>query len=314
MTTSLIRPGDDDRVESAFARILASLGSPDSLRAYQAEWKRFCQYLTVNGLTPLTAKTVNVQNYLLRLRSLNKKSSTRAHALAVIRAIYAVFSREGLLEGANPAREAKNPKGANETNTPWLTEIQLQRFLAVMPAENNFMAWRDYLIALTLALTGLRRAEVARIAIENFEPIDTAKVLLKVRVKGGKFGRVEVVRELAIELAQWCSAQGITQGPIFRPTPKASTAVKVGTIRKAVKRQARLAGFNEAELLLITPHAFRRTLATLAKKRGESIDIIQRTLMHSRRDTTMNYLKLAEEPEAAGRVLLDLLPEALRRK
>jgi integrase/recombinase XerC len=303
--------GDDPRVAAAFARILADLGSPESLRAYRAEWERFCTHLAAQNVAPLSARTIDVQTYLLGLRAAGKKASTRARALSVIRAVYAALAREGLVQG-NPAREAKNPKGdPSAQRTPWLTAEELTQFLAAVPADASFRAQRDYLISMTLAMTGLRRAEVARIAVEDFEADASGERQLRVRAKGAKYGTIQLVAPLAHALDAWCASQGITSGPIFRRAPNSPRPVSTGTIRNVVRRQAARAGFRDVDKF--APHAFRRTLATLADQRGVAKEVIQRGLLHSKSTTTERYMKLGHAPKAPADAFVDLLPEGWRR-
>jgi integrase len=311
-TALTLVPGDDPRVAGAFARILADLGSPESVRAYREEWQRYVRFLAGRGVAALAASTLDVQTYLLGMRAAKKRQSTRARALAVIRAVYAALAREGVLLGANPAREARNPKGdSEELRTPWLTESELEAFLEPVP-EEGFAAQRDYLISMTLAMTGLRRAEVARIALNDFEPRpDGDKWFLRVRVKGSKYGRVEIVAPLAEQLHAWANALGITTGALFRRSPVGTQAVGVGTVRNAVKRQAARAGITDDTKY--TPHAFRRSLATIAKQKGVPEEVIQRGLLHSKIDTTRRYMKLADEPEAPANAMVKLLPSRFRK-
>lgn len=313
-TALVLTPAADDRTAGAFARVLADLTSPESVRAYREEWRRWCAHLQTIGIaSPLHAHTQDVQLYLLGLRAAGKRASTRARALAVLRSIYGSLAREGILAGANPAREAKNPKGdVGPQRTPWLSEVELSQFLAADPG-TGFVPERDYLIVLTLAMTGLRRAEVARVTLEDFLPPDptTGDQHLKVRAKGGKHGTVKVVAPLAVAIATWCQAQGITTGPVFPSAPGRTVNVSVGTVRNAVKRQAALAGFGDDARF--SPHAFRRTLATIADQRGVPKDIIQRTLLHSKAATTERYMKLGHAPQTAADGLVDLMPARMRK-
>ena len=313
--TALVRaPLQDDRLAAAFAQILSALNSPESERAYKREWETYVAYLAAKGKSPLAIITLDVQTYLLELRAKGKRQNTRARALAVIRAVYAALAQSGVLVGANPAREAKNPKGDNAPmKTPWIEEADLKRFVGAEPDPESFVERRDYLIALTLSFTGIRRAEVARVAIDDFEKLDGSGGVLRVRAKGAKFGSVEIVAPLAREMIAWAKEQGITTGALFRRSAKAKNAVGTGTVRNAVKRQATRAGFGE-DHERFTPHAFRRSVATIARSRGVPTEVIQRGLLHSKKETTERYMKLGEAPVAPAGSFLDILPKKLRNK
>jgi site-specific recombinase XerD len=313
-TSLVLVPATDERVAAAFARILSDLGSPESVRAYREEWQRFVAFLVAKGTAPLAAKTFDVQTYLLGMRSRGKRQSTRARALAVIRAVYAALAREGVLDKANPAREARNPKGDSaELKTPWIGADELEGFLGAVPDDDSFVERRDYLISMTLAMTGLRRAETARVAIDAFEPQPgTDNWNLRVRAKGGKYGCIELVAPLARLLLAWAEEFEIQSGPLFRRSAKSARGIGLTTVRNAVKRQAARAGFVDHEKF--TPHAFRRSLATIAKQRGVPVEVVQRNLLHSKRDTTERYMKLSDAPVAPAKKFLDLLPKKFRKK
>ena len=300
----------DPRVAAAVASIVADLGSDESRRAYHEEWTRFVAHLAACGMSPLAATTLDVQVYMNGLRDVGKRQSTRARALAVVRAVYAALARAGVCN-ANPAREAKNPKGDSAPlKTPWLSADEIERFLGAEPGD-DFVERRDYLISMTFAMTGLRRAEVARVAVDALEIADAGGACcLKVRVKGGKHGRIELVAPLALALRAWAEEFKIERGPIFRRTSKGGPGVGLTTVRNAVKRQAERANF--ADDSKFTPHAFRRSVATIAKQRGESIETVQRALLHSKRDTTERYMKLSDAPVAPAKRFLDLLPTRMR--
>lgn len=306
-------PATDDRLAAALAQILSTLNSPESERAYKREWETYVAHLASKGKSPLSVITLDVQTYLLELRAKGKRFNTRARALAVIRAIYAALAQQGVLTGANPAREAKNPKGDSaEMKTPWIEEADLAKFLNAEPDPESFVERRDYLIALTLTFTGIRRAEVARVAIDDFEKLDREGGVLRVRAKGAKHGKVEIVGPLAKQMIDWAKEWGITTGALFRRSPKATKCVGTGTVRNAVKRQAARAGF--ADHTRFTPHAFRRSVATIAKARKVPTEVIQRGLLHSKKETTERYMKLADKPVAPASSFLDIMPKKLRKK
>ena len=312
-TAIILAPAHDDRLAAAFAQIVSNLDSPESQRAYRREWETFVAHLAAKGRSPLAATTLDVQTYLLELRASGKRQNTRARALAVVRAVYAALAQSGVLQGANPAREAKNPKGDTAPmKTPWIEAADLEKFLDAAPDPDSFVERRDYLISTTLAMTGLRRAEVARIAVDDFEKLSpTESSILRVRAKGGKYGRVEVVAPLARLLALWARELGITTGALFRRSAKGGSAVGVSTVRNAVKRQAARAGF--VDHARFTPHAFRRSVATIAKQRGVPKDEIQRGLLHSKMETTERYMQLSDAPVAPANAFLDILPKKFRK-
>lgn len=307
-------PAQHDHVEDAFQSVWAALNSSESVRAYRREWANYVAFLIEhrnNGV--LEARTGDIQAYLESLRRGNLASSSRARALAVIRGIYGALARFGALPGANPAREAKNPKGNTDRRTPVLTETELQQFIQAVPSEHaDFIDRRDYLIAFTAAFTGLRRANIASLAITNFlRKENSPDWLVPVRVKGDKRKLACIIAPLAEALFAWCREHKISEGAIFRKSVTGTTAISVGTVRNALKRQSLRAGIKNTDK--ISPHTFRRTFASLAEQRGAAVSDIQRDLMHSRRATTEGYLKYIKDPAGSANAFADLLPEKFRK-
>jgi len=302
-----------DAFEEAFQSVRAGLNSDESRRAYAREWGNYVAFLIEQRQSRvLTARTGDVQAYLERMREAKLKSATRARALAVLRAVYSALVRFDVLP-VNPAREAQNPKSTTDQKTPVLTEAELHQLIHTAPqADADFAQRRDYLITLTASYTGLRRSNLATIAIDTFRRCED-KVddwLVSVRVKGDKLKEARIIAPLANALLAWCREHEISVGPIFRATPKSTNAISVSTVRNALKNQGRRAGIQHMDK--IAPHAFRRTFASIAKRRGAHIVDIQRELMHSRISTTERYFKYEESPVGLGHSFEELMPDKFR--
>jgi integrase/recombinase XerD len=303
-----------DAFEEAFQAVRSGLNSDESRRAYKREWGNYVAFLIdrrQKGV--LTARTGDVQSYLEALRDeLKLKRASRARALAVLRVVYSALVRFDVME-ANPAREAQNPKSTTDQKTPVLTEAELRQFIQVVPSDDaEFAERRNYLLALTASYTGLRRSNLASIAIDTFRrhEDDSGDWLVAVRVKGDKRKEARIIAPLANALLAWCREHSISTGPIFRASPTSARSISLGTVRNALKNQGRRAGIQQMDK--ITPHAFRRTFASMAKKRNANIVDIQRELMHSRVSTTEGYFKYDELPVGLGHSFEDLIPASFQ--
>lgn len=303
-----------DAFEEAFQSVRAGLNSDESRRAYKREWGNYVAFLIERRQKGvMNARTGDVQSYLEALRDeLKLKRASRARALAVIRVVYSALVRFDVME-TNPAREAQNPKSATDQKTPVLTEDELRQFIQAVPSDDaGFAERRNYLLALTASYTGLRRSNLASLAIDTFRRHEdgSGDWLVSVRVKGDKRKEARIIAPLANALLAWCGEHCLTAGPIFRASPKKPRSISLGTVRNALKDQGRRAGIQQMHK--ITPHAFRRTFASMAKKRNASVSDIQRELMHSRAATTEGYFKYDETPAGLGHSFEDLMPAKFR--
>lgn len=303
-----------DAFEEAFQSVRSGLNSDESRRAYKREWGNYVAFLIDRRhKAVLTARTGDVQSYLEALRDEFKlKRASRARALAVLRVVYSALVRFDVME-TNPAREALNPKSTTDQKTPVLTEDELRQFIQAVPSDDaDFAERRNYLLALTASYTGLRRSNLASIALDTFRRHEdnSGDFLVSVRVKGDKRKEARIIAPLAKALLDWCHEHKISAGPIFRASAASTRSISLSTVRNALKNQGRRAGIQQMDN--ITPHAFRRTFASMAKKRNARVSDIQRELMHSRASTTEGYFKYEETPLGLGHSFEDLLPAKFR--
>lgn len=297
-----------ERLEEALLAFRQSLDSPESVRGYRDDWERWALWLRDEAVHPLAAKPLHVLRYLVQLHDEGKAKATRARALAVIRSTYAAlvvaFSDiPGVLD-TNPAREVKNIKVSSDPRTPWLSAEELQRLMVRPPPEASWVQRRDWLICATLMGTGWRRSEIARTRRDQLLSAPGG-FAARIRAKGGKEAIVPIPVWLSTEVDAWCRENGITAGPIFPQQQGSDAAVGPTTVRNALKRTAKRAGL---DLTRATPHAIRRSFATVTGQRGVSLEDRQAAMLHSSKTTTERYDKAARLPEQApGEVLRDLV-------
>jgi site-specific recombinase XerD len=134
---------------------------------------------------------------------------------------------------------------------------------------------RDKVLILTLAYTGLRRAELARL-----RPCDIANGFIYVRSgKGDKDRVVPLAKDLQEPLSLYIQRENISPtAPIFSVGPK--------HIYTIIRRNAKAAGFD------MSPHALRHYFATTLVERGAPLSAIQQLLGHESIATTAIYLDM----------------------
>lgn len=290
------RDDPDARYLAAIAELWGRLESKESQRGYRDDWGRYVTWLESQQIDPREARVSDVQRYVNELRDNGKAKSTRARALSVVREVYRalVIAEECAV---NPAREVKNPKVSAEPRTPWLDEDKLRRFFDATGGE----AWherRDRTVLLCLAMLGARRAEVARLCVEDF-----ADGSVRLRVKRAKEARVGVPPYLAAEVAAWRASTGIHRGPLFPRSEGDAEAISGKMVHDAVKRCAKAAGIEQ-----VTPHGLRRTFITILRRRGVPLKELQSAVVHESGSTTERYDKAAMAAQnSPGEGLRDLV-------
>lgn len=151
---------------------------------------------------------------------------------------------------------------------------------------------RDAALLAVLYVGGLRRAEAAALALEDWEPTSN-----ELRVRAGKGRRDRLVflaNGAAAALGDWLQIRGSEPGPLFRSltksgkvTPRRLTTQTVQDICRRRAEQARVKEF--------TPHDLRRSCASDLLDSGEDIVTVQRHLGHASPTTTARYDRRGNE-------------------
>jgi site-specific recombinase XerD len=297
-----------ERLQEALLALWNRLESPHSRAAYRADWRRFCDWAALHNVHPLAATALHVQQYIAWMRDRGNSKATRARALASLRATYGAlvigFSDMPGVMPSNPAREVANLRVGSEPKTPWLSEPELGLLLTEPVANATWQARRDWLIVACLAGLGWRRAEVASLQRDQLIAAPGG-FTARVRAKGGKIGYVPVPIWLGEEIDAWCKSQEITAGPVFPRAPGVAVSISTTLVWKAVKRAAAVAGIDETRA---TPHALRRSFATITGQHGVSIEDRQAAMLHASKTTTERYDKASKLPsQAPGEALRSLI-------
>ena len=102
----------------------------------------------------------------------------------------------------------------------WLTADQGKRLLAAFGGE-DLRSKRDYAMIAVLLGCGLRRAEVAGLAVEDLQQREEHWVIADLVGKGGHVRTVPVPTWVKVAVDDWLTAAGISTGPVFRAINKA---------------------------------------------------------------------------------------------
>lgn len=311
-----------DHATAALATVLARLPSAHSRRSYAADWGRFAEWLRRRRLAVVKVRPRDVEEYITRLQQTGKKRGTYSHALSVIRKVFGKLVRDEHM-AANPAREIETPPSDMTPKTPWANEAMILALFAL--SAESWGDRRDRMVLCLLFGLGWRRAEVARIRVEDFH--DGA---VSVVVKGSKTITVGVPQWVESEIVNWRRHAGIAAGALLPRRPDLANAphnhVYAGPCKTedcnpaalsgdlvyaAVRRSVARAGLPKGS---VTPHALRRSKITIEGIRGVSLKARQLAVGHESASTTERYDRAREAAQQApGEVLADLVGNAVQR-
>ena len=214
---------------------------------------------------------------------------SQSQRLLAVRAFYKWAARQRHVLH-NPASEIELPRAERRLPRPALTAAEAELVLA-QPDLSELTGIRDRAMLEVLYSTGIRRAELAHLAVTD---IDHERATLLVRQGKGRKDRLIPVGERALAWVRKYLAEA-------RPKLAASgddgtlflTAAGTGFTLDTLTRLA--AGYVKASGVPKTGacHLFRHTMATLMLEGGADIRYIQAMLGHAELSTTQIYAQVS---------------------
>ena len=274
---------------------------------YRTHLVAFTQWLFANGSSPdtpvlLLATTADVHRFMGSLRAPDRvggalSASTRKNYLGSLRSFYRYCASVGLVS-ADPTVPVRTPRVAR-TPGMHLTLEELRRLLSVNTDARDRI--QTYLLVYTAARSGELR-------LLRWRDVDFSARTILVRGKRGRVRVIDIHPALAAELRRWFVHQEVAaeRSPVIaaaRGNPETDfvlltscgNPVPASTFYRQLKRRACLAGLYPLERTgreyrsAVSPHALRRSFATLLLNDGHSIDAVADVLGHASLNTTRDH-------------------------
>ena len=270
-----------------------SLGSPHSQRVFASGLKLFLAWCRFSDRSPLERATV--QAFRAHLESRQLAASTVNVYLAAVRKLAAECATEGWLDPIHAAAIAsvKGARSQGVRSGHWLSPEEASSLLS-LPDVTTPKGSRDRAVLALLLGCGLRRAELCRLRLGDFERRDGRWVILDLVGKGKKFRTVPVPTWVKDSVDHWAAQAGITQGRLFRAVNKGGEVWGEGLAEDTIWAIAREYGTKCGQPAL-APHHLRRTCARLCRVSGGALEQIQFLLGHASIQTTERYLGTRQE-------------------
>lgn len=285
---SVGRPG------SALSVIMPAISARDSLlakntiRGYVRDWKDFFGVDDLAKITvPMCVNTTPeaVAAFRDRLIAMELGPGTVARKLTALRCLFDYLVQRGLMT-LNPAHRklVRAPKRGTVKKMEHLTADEVRRFLSKID-RNTIIGRRDYAVIMIDLHMGLRRSEALSIRAEQFKT-DGDVAYLEFRSKGEKERFVTVNRDLGDALAAYAKDRGSEPGWLF-PGRDPQKPLSGDQFWRIVDSYLEKAGIKKK----IGTHGLRATFITINIEKGTPLSEIQRTVGHSRPDTTLGYAR-----------------------
>jgi len=268
--------------------VLDSVSSPITKRVYNMALDEFLAWFQQAPRPGFTKATVSAWRVSLEDRRLG--SSSIIIRMSAIRKLAAEAADNGLLapELAAGISRVKSAKTQGVRTGNWLSQKQAQALLSA-PDISTLRGLRDRAVLAVLLGCGLRRSEVAALALKHLQQRDGRWCIVDLVGKHGRVRTAPMPTWVKVAVDAWTSPADITVGYVFRAISRSgltcgeSLGEKV--IWQLIKPYAESAGVPG-----IAPHDLRRTCAKLCRAGGGELEQIQLLLGHASVQTTERYL------------------------
>lgn len=285
------------------AQWFANLESPQTRRAYKNDLRGFMQFTGI--AYPEEFRSVTRSHVLAWRANLEQQKlagSTIRRKLAALASMYEYLCDTNAVTH-NPVKGVRRPKvDSYEGKTPALGDAQVRQLLEAPPSD-TLKGKRDRAILSVLLYQALRREELTKLLVKDFNHERRGVPHLRVQGKGAKLRYIPTHSNSLRLITEYLDAAGHgkdSDGPLFRPiiNPRAGhtvTALTPGGVYTAVvvryMKQVGILGEN------MGPHALRATAATSALEHNADIAKVQEWLGHASISTTRVYDRRGSKPE-----------------
>jgi len=204
--------------------------------------------------------------------------------IRILKAYFSFLQSEGLLD-ENPMARISQLKTTRDGG-PFLTPEELSKMIRATSGSEPRLR-RNLALLLVLADTGIRLGELCSIRIGD---VDWTQRTIAVLGKGNKVRQVPFGRTTARALSSYLMvhpASDDPEGPLF--ASKDGNFLDHRGVHRIIKRIAKRAGITGKS---ISPHALRRTFATMWISNGGDPFSLQRILGHTTMEMVNRYVRL----------------------
>lgn len=255
--------------------------SKTTITAYKSEMRRFIKYLEENNIDFESINKKVVRKFLSGLVQKGLTIKTVRTKVSRINTFFRYMKqRQGL--GINPCFGVRLPKPPKRLHVIVPKKEILELVKQSQNKPTQFKGSRDNLIVQILFQTGMRRAELSNLKIEN---IDLIHRQLKVFGKGKK----ERVIPFGHNLAELIKSYLEIRGNFGKNIPELIISTNGKSLAPNSIYLIVRENLSQLDLAKHNPHLLRHIFATQLHENGSDIQEIQQLLGHSQISTTQIY-------------------------
>lgn len=278
------------------ADLLSDKRSENTKRAYEKDLNDFFMTITGSGATPqLINQFLNLSRFDAVKVGLQYKATminrglteaTINRRLAAIRSLVKYAKMIGLCEW--DLNDVQGEKVKSYRDTSGVTVPQMSEMLKV-PDRSTAKGKRDYAMLRVFWELALRRGEVVKINIEDFDP-ETCTIAILGKGKGTQKESMTITEKTRDAVLEWMSTRNnLTPAtPLFVAVDRAYAGNRLTGegIAKFVKNIAAAAGITKK----MSPHRLRHSSITAAlQATNGNVAMVQKLSRHAKIETVMVY-------------------------
>ncbi len=281
----------------------ANIDSRQTRRAYQNDLRGFMAFAGI--VHPEDFRSVTRSHVLAWRKSLEEEQlggATIRRKLAALSSLFEYLCESNAVTH-NPVKGVKRPPVESwQGKTPALGDAQARALLDAPKAE-TLKGKRDRAILSALLYHGIRREELAKLKVKDYNQMRRGVAHLRIKGKGGKMRFIPTHPGTLTLIEEYLEAAGHgsdPDAPLFRPVKNnvhghTLTALTPDSIyfEVVLKYLRKLGIFGEN----MGPHVMRATAATNALDNGADIAKVQEWLGHANIATTRIYDHRKTRPE-----------------
>lgn len=259
--------------------------SPHTVAAYKKDIEEFTVFAfkrygldTIDGIAyPI------IRSWIIKLVGKGITNRTVNRKIASLKAYYKFMQGIGIV-ASNPLAKHKALKTKKKLEVPF-SELEMDAILKEIPFDNNFEGLRDKLLIELLYATGIRRAELINIKLEDF---NGAKTTLKVLGKRNKERIIPIVPAILPLLSSYLRTRSELQVTIdgdFLFLTKSGDKIYETLVYRVINKYLGMVSSKVKK----SPHILRHTFATHLLNHGADLNAVKELLGHSSLASTQVY-------------------------
>jgi len=260
--------------------------SPHTIQAYRKDLEQFFDFLkdkTGEEADIGRVRHTHVRSWVVELLTLDRSPRTINRKLSTLKTYFRFLRRQGVVEH-NPMRQVAAPK-VGKRLPAHVQPGELERLFEQVAFGDDYSGRRDRLLLELLYATGMRRAELIGLRIDQ---IDRSSGLLRVMGKGKKERIVPISRTLQEQLDDFLQLRRETFPDTAHPQlllTDAGAPLYPKLVYNTVHRYLSLVTTVEQR----SPHTLRHSFATHLSDNGADLNAIKALLGHANLAATQIY-------------------------